>query len=124
MKQLILPIFLLLTAINLEAGECANLQAAFEKEESAYDTVARIAVAGNAAYAIIGKFIDNGEKVLQTCPKLYSLDRQYVLKRKLAAARQSRQRYRVFTQSEVGSYARSHPEEIVVYKWGTIRPLP
>ena len=113
-----------MTALNSEASECASLQAAFEKEESAYDTVARIAVAGNAAYAIIGKFIDNGEKVLQTCPKLYSLDRQYVLRRKLAAARQNRQSYRVFTQSEVGSYARSHPEEIVVYKWGTIRPLP
>ncbi len=124
MKQIILSFFVLLMAINLEADECADLKAAFEKEESAYDTVARIAVASNKAYAIIGRFIDSGENVLQTCPKLYSLDRQYVLKRKIAAARNNRQSYRVFTQSELGGYARSHPEEIVVYKWGTIRPVP
>ncbi|MBU1642172.1 hypothetical protein KKE54_02315 [bacterium] len=124
MKQIILSIFVLLTAINTEASECTKLKAVFEKEESAYDTVARIAVASNEAYVIIGKFIENGEKVLQTCPKLYSLDRQYVLKRKLDAARQNLPNYRVFTQSEVGNYARSHPEEIVVYKWGTIRPVP
>ena len=124
MKPIILSLFVLLTAINIEADECANLKTAFEKEESAYDTVARIAVASNKAYAIIGKFIDSGEQVLQTCPKLYSLDRQYILKRKLAAARQNRQSYRVLTQTEVGRYARSHPEEIVVYKWGTLRPVP
>ncbi len=124
MKQIILSFFVLLIARNIEADECANLKTAFEKEESAYDTVARIAVASNKAYAIIGTFIDKGEKVLQRCPKLYSLDRQYILKRKLAAARQNRQNYRVLTQPELGSYARSHPEEIVVYKWGTIRPVP
>ncbi|MCJ7765307.1 MAG: hypothetical protein MUP09_05135 [Thiovulaceae bacterium] len=110
--------------MNIKADECANLKAAFEKEESAYDTVARIAVSSNEAYAIIGKFTDVGERLLQTCPKLYSLDRQYILKRKLASARQNQQRYRVFTQAEVSRYARSHPEKIVVYKWGTIRPIP
>lgn len=108
----------------VEADECAALKSSFEKEESAYDTVASIAVASNKAYAIIGKFSEEGELLLQRCPDLYSLDRQYTLKRKLQTAKRSRQSYRVFTQSEVGSYARSHPEEIIVYKWGTIRPIP
>ncbi len=122
MKPIILSVFLLIT--SLEADECVKLKASFEKEEAAYDTVASIAVASNKAYAIIGKFSEKGELLLQRCPDVYSLDRQYTLKRKLQAAKKSRQSYRVFTQSEVGSYARSHPEEITIYKWGTIRPIP
>ena len=122
MKRIILSIFLFMTAV--EADECAILKASFEKEESAYDTVASIAVASNKAYAIIGKFTEEGAFLLQRCPDLYSLDRKYTLKRKLQTAKQSRQSYRVFTQSEIGSYARNHPEEVIVYKWGTIRPIP
>ena len=124
MKRIILPIFLLMTALIVKADECTKLKASFEKEEAAYDTVASIAVASNKAYAIIGKFVEEGELLLERCPDLYSLDRQYILKRKLQTAKQNRQSYRVFTQSEVGSYARSHPEEIIIYKWGTIRPVP
>jgi len=124
MKRIILPIFLLMTALIVKADECTKLKASFEKEEAAYDTVASIAVASNEAYAIIGKFVEEGELLLERCPDLYSLDRQYILKRKLQTAKQNRQSYRVFTQSEVGSYARSHPEEIIIYKWGTIRPIP
>lgn len=124
MKRIILPVFLLMTALIVKADECAILKASFEKEEAAYDTVASIAVASNEAYVIIGKFVEGGELLLERCPDLYSLDRQYILKRKLQTAKQNRQSYRVFTQSEVGSYARSHPEEIIIYKWGTIRPIP
>lgn len=97
---------------------------ALEREEAAYDTVARIAVAGNSAYAIIGRFVQNGEMLLRVCPKVYSLDRQYTLKRKLTKAKMSQEAYWVFDQSEVAAYARTHPEEIIVYKWGRIRPLP
>ncbi|WP_345975412.1 hypothetical protein [Sulfurimonas sp. HSL3-7] len=122
MKRIILSIFLLL--MSLKADECAEMKRSFEKEESAYDTVASIAVAGNEAYAIIGKFVKEGELLLQRCPDLYSLDRQYTLKRKLKTAKQNRKSYDVFTQSEVSSYAFRHPEEIIVYKWGTIRPVP
>lgn len=111
-------------AVTLKADECENLKSSFEKEEAAYDTVARIAVAGNKAYAIIGKFIEEGDILLKSCPGTYSLDRQYTLKRKLATAKKNHQNYRVFTQSQLSDYARSHPEEIVVYKWGTIRPIP
>lgn len=100
------------------------LKASFEKEEAAYDTVAGIAVAGNKAHAIIGRFTQEGEMLLQRCPDVYSLDRQYTLKRKLQTAKRSRQSYHVFTQSEVGRYARNHPEEIIIYKWGTIRLVP
>jgi len=108
----------------MKADQCSDLKAAFEKEESAYDTVARIAVASNKAYEIIGKFVKGGDALLQTCPKVYSLDRQYTLRRKLAAAVQNQEGYRVFTQWQLSNYARSHPEEVVVYKWGTIRPVP
>lgn len=123
MKQILLSIGILLIAMNIKAEECRVLVLSFEKEESAYDMVAHIAVASNKAYEIIGKFIDDGERLLKECPKVYSLDRQYTLKRKLALARKNRESCRVFTQSQVGSYARSHPEEIVVYKWGTIRQI-
>lgn len=123
MKQLTLSILFLLISINIKADECSTLKVAFEKEEQAYDTVARIAIAGNKSYAIIGKFIKEGNTLLEKCPKVYSLDRQYTLKRKIAKAKEHQQSYRVFTQSQIGSYARSHPEEIVVYKWGTIRPV-
>jgi hypothetical protein len=121
MKQALLFLFLLSAAV--QADECTSLKTSFEKEEQAYDTVARIAIAGNKSYAIIGKFIKEGNTLLEKCPKVYSLDRQYTLKRKLKKAKQHQQSYRVFTQSQIGSYARSHPEEIVVYKWGTIRPV-
>ena len=124
MKRINLSVFLLMTALIMEADECAILKASFEKEEAAYDTVASIAVAGNKAYAIIGTFVEEGERLLERCPDVYSLDRQYTLKRKLLTAKQSRQSYHVLTQSEVGRYARSHPEEIIIYKWGTIRPVP
>ncbi len=124
MKLLILSILLLLISINVKADECTALQAAFEKEEQAYDTVARLAVAGNSPYAIIGKFIKEGKALLLRCPKSYSLDRQYTLKRKLKKAKKYQQSYRVFSQSQLGSYARSHPEEIVIYKWGTVRLSP
>jgi len=124
MKRISLAIFLLFTDEFLNAESCAELKASFEKDEAAYDMVARIAVASNDAYAIIGKFVDSGESVLSVCPKVYSLDRQYTLKRKIASAKKSRESYKVLTQSELKLYARSHPEEIIVYKWGKIRPVP
>lgn len=122
MKQL--WFFLFVLSALLEADPCVKVKASFEKEEAAYDTVARIAVAGNGAYAIIGNFTKSGESFLAQCPNVYSLDRQYTLKRKLRKAKEQQESYRVFTQSEVAKYARTHPEEIIVYKWGTIRPVP
>ena len=124
MKQLTLTILLLLITVSLKADKCTTQKAAFEKEEQAYDTVARIAVAGHKSYKIIRKFIKEGNSLLAQCPKVYSLDRQYTLKRKIAKAKKYQQSYRVFTQSQVSSYARSHPEEIIIYKWGTIRSVP
>ncbi|MGB5965406.1 MAG: hypothetical protein WBF77_01730 [Sulfurimonadaceae bacterium] len=123
MKRLLLSIIFLLISSHIEADECQTLQRSFEKEEAAYDTVARIAIAGNKSYEIIKRFVKEGETLLKQCPKSYSLDRQYTLTRKIAKAKQHQQSYRVFTQSQVRSYARTHPEEIVVYKWGTIRPV-
>jgi len=124
MKRICLAILLLSTAIRLDAENCEELKATFEKEEAAYDMVARIAVASNESYAIIEKFVESGERVLSKCPKAYSLDRRYTLKRKIAAAKQNRQSYKVLTQSQLRVYARSHPEEIIIYKWGKIRPIP
>ncbi|MEN8147672.1 MAG: hypothetical protein ABFR02_08635 [Campylobacterota bacterium] len=123
MKLFTLSILLLLINSTVKADDCSTLKAVFEKEEKAYDTVARIAIAGNSSYAIIGKFIKKGTGLLEKCPKSYSLDRQYTLKRKIAKAEQYQQSYKVFTLYEIGRYARSHPEEIIVYKWGTIRPV-
>ena len=124
MKYVTLVFILLLNSNPLYADACTTLQETFEKEEQAYDTVARIAIAGNSAYKIIGTFVKEGETLLKQCPKIYSLDRQYTLKRKIVKAKKYRGRYRVFSQSKVGSYARSHPENIVVYKWGTVKLTP
>ena len=124
MKHLTLILLLLLISINIKADECGRLKAAFEQEEQAYDTVARLAIAGNRPYRIIGKFIKEGNTLLKQCPKSYSLDRQYTLKRKIKKAKQHQQSYRVLSQSQLSSYARSHPEEIVLYKWGTVRLSP
>jgi len=121
MKSIVL--FLLVLTYAFGADECLTLQTSFEREEKAYDMTARTAIAGKSAYTIIGAFIDAGDKLLDVCPKVYSLDRQYTLKRKILKAKQYRESYRVFTQGEVSSYARSHPEEIIVYKWGTIRQV-
>ena len=121
MKQILLCLFLL--SLPLQADECESVRSSFEKEERAYDTVARIAIAGNKAHTIIGRFIKEGDSLLKQCPNVYSLDRQYTLKRKLKKARQHQQSYRVLSQWDVSRYARTHPEEIVIYKWGTIRPV-
>ena len=124
MKYVTLVFILLLKSNTLYADACVTLQETFEKEEQAYDMVSRVAIAGNSAYKIIGAFAKEGEALLKKCPKSYSLDRQYTLKRKLAKAKHYRNSYRVFSQSQLSQYARSHPEEIVVYKWGTIRSVP
>ena len=122
--KIVLVFYFLIMPILLSAQSCDDLKVRFEKEESAYDTVARIAIAGNSAYKVIGAFIKEGETVLKQCPKSYSLDRQYTLKRKIVKAKRHKESYRVFSQSQLSQYARTHPEEIVIYKWGTIRSVP
>ena len=124
MKQLTLVILLLLISINSKADQCTNVKMRFEKEEQAYDVVTRLAIAGNKPYAIIGNFIKEGNTLLKQCPKSYSLDRQYTLKRKLKKAKKYQESYRILSQSQLGSYARSHPEEIVIYRWGTVKVTP
>ena len=91
MKQLTLSILLLLISINIKADKCTVQKAAFEKEEQAYDIVARIAIAGNKSYKIIEKFVKEGTALLEECPQTYSLDRQYTLKRKIVKARKYQQ---------------------------------
>ena len=113
----------LLISSGLTADVCTDKKTSFEKEEAAYDSVVRIAIAGNRAYKIIGTFVREGEGLLTQCPKAYSLDRQYTLRRKLKKAKQLQPSYRVFSQSQLSQYARTHPEEIIIYKWGTIRPI-
>ena len=110
MKYVTLVFILLLKSSTLYADACATLQETFEKEEQAYDTVARVAIAGNSAYKIIGAFIKEGEVLLKQCPKSYSLDRQYTLKRKITKAKKYKNSYRVFSQSQLSQYARTHPE--------------
>ncbi len=124
MKYVTLVFILLLKSNILFADACSTLQETFEKEEQAYDVVSRVAIAGNSSYKIIGTFIKKGETLLKQCPKSYSLDRQYTLKRKLAKAKHYQQRFYVFSQSQVSNYARSHPEEIVIYRWGTVKLTP
>jgi len=121
MKKLLL---LMLVSTLVLAGEKCDLQrSAFERAEKAHDVVTEIAVASNSAYVIIGDFIKKGTTFLKECPKSYSLDRQYTLKRKLKKARSYQQSFKVFTQEQVRRYAISHPEEQVIYKWGKIRVL-
>jgi len=114
---------LLLSFSALQAQECKVLLEAFEKEEKAYDTVAEIAIASNEAYKIIGAFIKQSDALLTRCPKSISLDRQYTLKRKVANARQYQQSYKVMTQAQLKQYAITHPEHVVLYKWGTIKAV-
>jgi len=84
----------------------------------------QVAVASESAYLIVGRFVDKGINLLETCPKVYSLDRQYTLKRELKKAYYYRNSFKVFSQEEVRGYAISHPQEKVIYKWGTVRISP
>ncbi len=124
MKRSIYITLITLLIVPVYADECTVIKASFKQEEQAYDTVSRIAVAGKSSYEIIGRFVEEGTLLLTKCPKVYSLDRQYTLKRKLKKARRYQQSYKVFTQGQVSSWARSHPEEIVLYKWGTVKSSP
>lgn len=120
--KLIIWIFVL-SFTTLNAQDCKAILSAFEKEEKAYDTVAEIAIASNEAYNIIGAFLKQSNNLLTNCPKSISLDRQYTLKRKIANARQYQQSYKVMTQAELKQYAITHPEHVVLYKWGTIKAV-
>ena len=112
---------LFLNSSYLFADDCAVIMSTFEKEEKAYDSVNEIAVASNVAYDIVGRFIKSSQELMKKCPKSISLDRQYTLKRKLKMAKANQSNYRVMTQEQLKQYARTHPEHIVVYKWGTIK---
>jgi len=120
--KLIIVLFLS-SFLYVNAQDCKVIFTDFEKEEKAYDTVAEIAIASNVAFEIIGGFLKASDILLKTCPKSISLDRQYTLKRKLLQARQYQQSYKVFNQEQLKQYAISHPENIVVYKWGTIKAV-
>ena len=117
-------LFLSLSSLLWAVEECDQLRSDFEREEQAYKVVTRIAIASNSAYEIIGKFVDSGTKLLEKCPKAYSLDREYTLRRTLKKARYYRPGFKVFTQDQVAGYAVNHPEQHVVYKWGTVRVTP
>jgi len=120
--KLIIWIFALSFTV-LNAQDCKAVLNAFEKEEKAYDTVAEIAIASNEAYNIIGAFLKQSNNLLTSCLKSISLDRQYTLKRKIAKARQYQQSYKVMTQAQLKQYAITHPEHVVLYKWGTIKAV-
>ena len=117
-------LLLLLLTGNSGADECTLQKETFEREEGAYDTVLRIGVAGNSAYEIIGRFVKEGETLLRECPKVYSLDHQYTLRRKVKKARRNQYRFKVFTQEQVAGYAVNHPQQRVIYKWGKVRVSP
>jgi len=120
--KLILSLFLS-SFLYVQAENCKVIFATFEKEEKAYNTVAEIAVASNEAFTIVSAFIKASETLLVSCPKSISLDRQYTLKRKLLQVKQYKQSYKVMSQAQVKQYAVSHPEHVVVYKWGTIKAV-
>lgn len=116
-------LFTLFYTLTLSAEECAVIKERFEREEQAYDVVAEIAIASNSGYEIISKFIKATQTLLKSCPKSISLDHQYTLKRKLNTAKTYQHSYKVFTQEQLAQYARTHPEHVVVYKWGTIKAV-
>jgi hypothetical protein len=103
---------------------CAALEKELNQEESAYKSVTRVGVAGHEAHDIIGRYIAAADALFQSCPKQLSLDRRYTLRRELAKARKLHERYQVMTIDEVRDYAVNNPERRVIYKWGTIRPVP
>ncbi len=118
-----LALIFLFYSLHLNAQDCKAIFAAFEQEEKAYDTVTEIAIASNEAYDIIGSFLTTSNSLLVDCPKSISLDREYTLKRKISNARQYQQSYKVMSQAEIKQYALTHPEQVVVYKWGTIKSV-
>lgn len=125
MKSAASFIVLFLFAATVEAGEmCKKLESDLNREERAYESVIRVKVAGIEAHSIIARFIATGDALLEECPDQISLDRQYVLNRKLSKARKLQESYRVMTLEEVRSYAIRNPEIRVIYKAGTIRLLP
>lgn len=115
---------LILSVTTVSADECTQKREYFEQVEQAYDVVRRVDVAGNSAYEIVSKFVEEGEALLKYCPKVYSLDRHYTLRRKLKKARWASRRFMVLTQKQLEEYAISHPEQQVIYKWGTVRISP
>ena len=123
MKKYLIVIWILLLT-NVVADECSKKKERFEREERAHDVVKSIAVASNSAYEIIGRFVKEGETLLRECPKVYSLDRQYTLRRKVKKARRNQYRFKVFTQEQVAGYAVNHPQQRVIYKWGKVRVSP
>ena len=116
-------LFLLSQTLDATSALCQQKHQKFLIDEQAYDVVVSIAVAGKKSYEIIGEFVESSQDLLQVCSNTLTLDKQYTLKRKLKKARRLQSSYRVYTQAQVKAYAISHPEEIVVYKWGTIRPV-
>ena len=109
-----------LFAISLD---CQQKFEVFVIDERSYDVVVSVAVGGKKLFEMIGVFIRSSEDLLKVCTETLTLDKQYTLKRKIKKAKGLQSSYRVYTQAQVKTYAISHPEEIVVYKWGTIRPV-
>jgi len=114
-----------MSSLNLCATDnCEELKNKFEDQESAYDLVLSMRISSNSAYTIIGEYIEQGRTLLKICPKTYSLDHQYTLKRKLSKAQWYQPSYKVLTQDQVAGYAVSHPEQRVIYRWGTVKISP
>jgi hypothetical protein len=125
MKATVL-VLLALFSSHVAAAEkrCAALEKELIREETAYKSVIRVGVAGHEAHNIIGRFIETGDTLLNECPNSFSLDRRYTLRRELNKARKLHERYEVMTIDQVRGYAIRNPERRVIYKWGTIRPVP
>jgi len=121
--KLLFFFFVLLAEADAESLSCQQKHITFVQNEESYDVVVSVAVAGPEAYKMIGTFIESSGYLLSKCSNTLTLDKQYTLKRKLNKARHLQPSYKVYTQAQLKDYAISHPEEIVVYKWGTIRPV-
>ena len=111
---------ILLFSSNIAADTCVQQKQIFEKEEKAYDNVIRVKIASQERKAIIDRFIEAANGMLNECPKTISLDRQYTLQRKVKKAKVTQSKLNVMTLEELRKYAITTPEKRVIYRNGTV----
>ena len=111
---------ILLFSSNIAADTCVQQKQIFEKEEKAYDNVIRVKIASQERKAIIDRFIEAANGLLNECPKTISLDRQYTLQRKVKKAKVTQSKLNVMTLEELRKYAITTPEKRVIYRNGTV----
>lgn len=116
-------LFFCATALFSQNVDCIQRYEDFLKFEKAYNVVKKVNVASAKADAIVDNYSTSANSVLESCPKVMSLDKQYVLRRELKKISYPSKRYRVEKVYEIRNRALTDRETVTVYKNGIIRPV-